>query len=211
MPSTVAIIGTGNVGSALGVSLARAGHKVVYGARSPESDAARAVAQSTPGAAVTTVAEAAANAEVVILAVPVGSVGELAPQLGDLEGRIVVDATNPLRSDLSDLAVERGTSSGEQVARLLPNARVVKAFNTTGAGNLADPRYQDGPLVMFVCGDDAAAKETVCRLAQDIGFAPQDAGGLEMSRHLEAFAMLWIRLAYTGGQGTDFAFRLIRR
>ena len=211
VPRTVAIIGTGNVGSALGASLSRVGHEVVYGVRELESEAARAAAQSVPGARVVKVSEAAADSEVVILAIPWDSVAEVAGQLGQLDGRIVVDATNPLKSDLTDLAVSRGTSAGEQVAGLLPSARVVKAFNTTGAGNLADSRYPAGPLVMLVCGEDADAKETVCELAEDIGFASLDAGGIEMSRHLEAFAMLWIRLAYSEGQGPDFAFRLVRR
>lgn len=211
MPTTIAVIGTGNVGSALGTSLAGAGHHVVYGARSPESDDAQAVARRTAGAHVATVAAAASEAEVVMLAVPWGGVESVASQLGDLAGRIVVDATNPLKPDLSGLSIGGDTSAGQQVAALLPSARVVKAFNTTGAGNLADPAYRDGPLAMLLCGDDDAAKETVSGLARDIGFAPLDIGGIELSGRLENFAMLWIGMAYGRGEGTDFGFRLVRR
>lgn len=94
---------------------------------------------------------------------------------------------------------------------MLPGACVVKAFNTTGAANLAAAGYPDGALAMLICGQDADAKATVAKIAQSIGFEVTDAGGIERSRRLEAFAMLWIGLAYTDGMGTDFGFRLVRR
>lgn len=157
------------------------------------------------------VPEAAARAEVVVLAVPWAAVASTVEQLGDVTGRVVVDATNPLKPDLSGLDVEGDSSAGEQVAAMLPTARVVKAFNTTGAANLAAPVYPEGALAMLICGEDVGAKDTVAELARDIGFEVVDAGGIELSRRLEAFAMLWIGLAYGTGHGTDFGFRVVQR
>ncbi len=211
MPATIAVIGTGNVGPSLGYAFGGVGHEVIYGARSPDSDAARAAVAKTPGGSVMPIAEAAARAEVVVLAVPWEAIPSTVEQLGDVTGRVVVDATNPLKADLSGLSVSGDTSAGEQVAAMLPGARVVKAFNTTGAGNLASASYPDGPLVMLICGDDPDAKASVADIAQSIGFEALDAGGIEVSRRLEAFAMLWIGLAYGRQQGTDFGFRLVRR
>lgn len=205
------MIGTGNVGAALGSAFARAGHEVTYGARSPESDGARAAVERTPGSRAVPLSEAASAADVLVLAVPWQAVSSVLAQLGDLSGQLVVDATNPLRADLSGLSVEGDSSAGEQVAAMLPGARVVKAFNTTGASNLGAARYPGGRLVMLICGDDTDAKGVVSALAQDIGFEVVDAGGIELSRRLEAFAMLWIGLAYGAGQGVDFGFAIQRR
>lgn len=205
------MIGTGNVGAALGAAFAHAGHQVTYGARAPESDAARAAVERTAGSTAVALPEAAAAGDILVLAVPWEVVRSVVAQLGEVSGRIVVDATNPLRADLSGLVVEGDTSAGEQVAAMLPDTRVVKAFNTTGASNLAAPDYPEGRLAMLICGDDADAKATVAALAQDIGFEAVDAGGIELSRRLEAFAMLWIGLAYGAGQGTNFGFAIHRR
>jgi len=155
--------------------------------------------------------DAAAAGEVIVLAVPWGAVPDAVKALGALDGKILVDATNPLNPDLS-LAVGFNDSGGETVARLAPGARVVKAFNTTGANNMGDSRYA-GPtkLMMAVAGDDASAKASVMALARDVGFEPVDAGPLAMSRHLEPLAMLWISLAMVQRMGRDFGFALLRR
>ena len=87
----------------------------------------------------------------------------------------------------------------------------MKVFNTTGANNMGNPRYPEGPATMLYCGDDASAKEAARRLAADLGFDPVDAGPLQQARLLEAFAMLWISLAYAQGLGREIAFRLMRR
>ena len=97
------------------------------------------------------------------------------------------------------------------MARASPGARVVKAFNTTGANNMADSRYGGGKLMMPIAGDDAAAKQTVMELASDLGFEPVDAGPLAMSRYIEPMAMVWIKLAIVQKQGRDFGFALLRR
>jgi predicted dinucleotide-binding enzyme len=130
--------------------------------------------------------------------------------LGSLAGTVVVDATNPLTAKL-ELALGFDASAGETVARLTPGARVVKAFNTTGANNMADSKYAGGKLMMPVAGDDAEAKKTVMALAADLGFEPLDVGPLAMSRHLEPMAMTWIKLAYAQGMGREFGFAVLRR
>jgi len=121
----------------------------------------------------------------------------------------LVDASNPLTPTL-DLALGFSDSAGETVARL-SDARVVKAFNTTGAENMADSRYAGGKIMMPVAGDDAAAKKAVMTLAAEIGFEPVDVGPLAMSRQLEPLALVWIKLAYAQGLGRKFGFALLRR
>ena len=209
---TVAIIGTGGVGAALGPRWSAAGHDIVYGSRTPGSEHVRTLVAETGGTArAATPAEAAAASEIVVLAIPYGAVAELLPSLGDLQGKIVIDCTNPLSRDLADLVTETGTSAAETIASLLPGARVVKALNTTGVSNMRDAVYPDGPPTMLLAGESAMAKAVVSGLVAELGFEPVDAGPLKSARWLEPLAMLWIELAYRQGLGDDIAFKLIRR
>jgi hypothetical protein len=208
----IAIIGIGNVGSALGRRWAAARHDVVFGVRDPAGSKAQSVVREAgPPTRAATVDAAAAFGDVVVLATPFDATEDAIRQAGGLAGKIVVDCTNPLRSDLSGLSVGHTTSAGETVARWAPQARVVKALNTTGAGNMLDPRYPDGTAAMFVCGDDLAAKATVSELVAALGFDVVDAGPLTQARLLEPLAMLWISLAYRQQLGPGIAFRLMRR
>ncbi|HEY7544107.1 MAG TPA: NADPH-dependent F420 reductase [Blastocatellia bacterium] len=206
----IAIIGSGNVGGSLGRVWAAKGHEIAFGARDPNSEKAKALA-STTGAQVLNIADAARDAEVVVLATPWEATAQAIEQAGDLAGKIIIDCTNPLLSDLSGLSIGHTDSAGETVARLAKGARVVKAFNTTGAGNMLDPRYGDQAADMFICGDDEDAKRVVAGLAQEAGFEAVDAGPLSNARLLEPMAMLWIFLALKKGWGTNFAFKLLRR
>lgn len=206
----VSIIGAGNVGMALGKAITRCGETVVFGVPAPERHR-DAVAALGPLARVTTAAEAIAAGEVVILAVPHAAVASIARSVDDWQGRVLVDATNPLAPGLSGLVVGTTTSGAEELAKLAQGARVVKAFNTTGAENMADPAYPDGKPFMPVCGDDADARNQVMALATLIGFEAVDAGPLAAARWLEPFAMTWIHLAIRQGMGRDFAFGLMRR
>ena len=156
-------------------------------------------------------AQAAALAEVVVLATPWDATEAVVDSLGDLSGKILVDCTNPLTADLSGLAVGADTSGGEEVGRWAAGARVVKAFNTTGSGNMADAGYGGEQLAMLIAGDDAEAKAVVAGLAEELGFEAIDAGPLARSRQLEQLAVLWIALAYQQGLGMDFGFALLRR
>ena len=188
----IAIIGAGNVGKALSGSFVRAGHDVTISSQHPDN--ARAAATETGAKAAATNAEAVPDAEVVVLAVPYGVLAEVVDELdGALTGKVVIDATNPLRPDYQGLAVE-GTSAAEQVQARVKGAKVVKAFNTALAARQADPLVDGTPLDAFVAGDDEQAKATVMELARSIGFHPIDAGPLELARALEALALLNIIL-----------------
>jgi len=203
----ITIVGSGNVGRALGNGWKKAGHSVTFAARDPMG--AKAAELERDGFAVAPQGDAG-KAEAIVLAVPWTGLEATVRALGDLAGKIVIDATNPLTANL-ELALGFSDSAGETVARLAKGARVVKAFNTTGANNMADSHYSGGKIMMPVAADDAAAKETVMALAADLGFEPVDAGPLAMSRHLEPLAMLWIKLAYAQGMGREFGFAVLRR
>lgn len=208
----IAIFGAGNVGGALGKGWAAKGHSVYFGVPDPQSDKVRALVKSIGGnARAGSVQNAAANAEVIVLAVPFAAARDAISAAGKLAGKIVIDCTNPLQPDLSGLLIGHDTSAGEQVAQWAAGARVVKAFNTTGAGNMANTHYRNEGITMCVAGDDASAKSTVVKLAQDLGFEPLDAGPLKNARLLEPFAMLWIYLAVKQGLGPNIAFKLLRR
>ena len=208
----IGIIGSGNVGSALGKGWARKGHSVMFGARDvSDPRLATLLKQAGTNARSGSVAEAAAFGEAVVLATPWSAVQDAVRSAGSLAEKIVIDCTNPLKADYSGLEVGLTTSGAEQVATWAKGAKVAKMFNTTGANNMENPVYPSGPTTMLYCGDEASAKKAAAQLASDLGFAPVDAGGLAIARLLEPLAMLWIHLALRQGMGRDFAFNLIRR
>jgi predicted dinucleotide-binding enzyme len=198
----IAIVGAGRVGETLGTRWGAAGHSVLYGVRNPDD-------AKYEGFEVETIDEAVASADVIVLAVPWPAAREAVTAMGDVGDRILVDATNPVSADRTHLHSDR--SGAEHIADWATGGTVVKAFNTTGSGNMKNPNYPDGTPVMFVAGDDKAAKQTVMHLAGDIGFDAVDGGPLIASRDLEHLATLWIRLAYGLGHGPDIAFSLLRR
>jgi predicted dinucleotide-binding enzyme len=205
----VAIIGAGKVGSALARAWSRAWHEIWLGQRSPDA-ADQALADET-GATLTTPAEAARSAEVVVLSVPWAAAAEVAASLGNLHGKIVVDCTNPLgRADgRLGLAVGYTTSGAEILAARLPGARLVKTLNHVGAEIMADTSVLPHRPVMFMAGDDAASKDQVGALLTDIGFDAVDAGPLVQARLLEPLAMIWIDQAFSRGRGRNWAFAAI--
>jgi NADPH-dependent F420 reductase len=207
----IGIFGVGSVGSALGRGFAKRGYEVMFGVRNPADPKVVKLLEEAEGSRAGAVAEAAAFGEVVVLAIPWDSAQEVIRSAGGLAGKIVFDCINPLKPDFSGLAVGHTTSAAEQVAAWAPQARVVKVFNNTGAGNMADPIYGEEPATLFYCGDDEEAKAVAARLAADLGFDPVDAGPLTQARLLEPLAMLWISLAYHRGLGRNIAFKLMRR
>jgi hypothetical protein len=207
---SISIIGAGNVGMALGKAFTQRGEAVVFGVRDPAACAAE-VAKLGPRASVTTNAEAIAASGVVILAIPYAAVAAVAQSFADWGGRILVDATNPLAPDLSGLTVGTTTSGAEELAKLARGALVVKAFNITGAENMADTSYANGTPFMPVCGNDAEARSRVIALAASIGFDAVDCGELVAARYLEPFAMTWIHMAIKLGMGRRFAFARLQR
>jgi NADPH-dependent F420 reductase len=189
----VAIIGTGNVGSALGGTFARAGHGVTFAAR--DENKAREVAEQVGASTAATPAEAARDADVVVLAVPFGSLDEVADSLGSsAEGKPVVDVSNPLTPDYSGLATEGGPSAAERLAERLPSARVVKAFNTVFGAIQANPSAHGQPADVLLASDDDDARATVAELAASSGFRPVAAGPLNAARQMEALAWLNMRI-----------------
>jgi predicted dinucleotide-binding enzyme len=208
----IGIIGAGNVGGTLGQAWARKGHQVFYGVQRPQDDKARKLQEATgPGAQVGSPAEAAAFGAVVVLATPWAATEAAIRSAGDLAGKIVVDCTNPLSADFRHLELGHTTSGAEQVASWAKGAKVFKAFNTTGFNIMANPVINGIRTVMFVCGDDEAAKPRVLQLASDVGFDAVDAGKLTQARLLEPWAMLWIALAFGTNAGRDFGFAMLRR
>lgn len=187
----------------MGQRLGAAGHQVLFGVREPDHP-------KYDGLEVETVEEAVASADVVILAVPWRAARDAVEGLGDVGDRVVVDVTNPFGEDRAHIRHPE-LSGTEQIRAWLRGGRLVKAFNTTGSGNLGDPAYPSGTPVMFVAGEDAAAKQTTLSLATELGFDAIDAGGMIATRDLEHMATLWVRLAYGLGHGPDVAFALLTR
>jgi hypothetical protein len=208
----IAIIGSGNVGGTLGRRWAQSGHTVLFSSRHPESgQIKKLVADSGPTAGAAIVADAVRRSDVVLLATPWPATQAAVAEAGDLTGKILIDATNPLLPDLSCLEVGTTTSGAETVAGWARGARVVKAFNSIGANIMANPDMGGQPAVLFYCGDDEPAKRVVHDLGAQLGFDAEDAGPLTQARVLEPFALLWVSLAFTRGYGREFAFRIVRR
>jgi predicted dinucleotide-binding enzyme len=189
----IAIIGAGNVGKALTGAAIKAGHSVTVSSKNGES--ARALAEATGAQAAASGREAVESADLVVLAIPYGAVDEVLGETGAaLAGKVLVDATNPVKPDYSGLATN-GTSGAEGIQGKAPQARVVKAFNTAFAARQADPEVAGGLRVDgYVAGDDEDAKATVLGLVEAVGFNPVDAGSLSMARTLEGMAWLNISL-----------------
>ncbi|MEM6671830.1 MAG: NADPH-dependent F420 reductase [Planctomycetota bacterium] len=207
----IAIIGHGNVGGALALRWAEAGHDITVGARSlPNEKAAALVVKSEGRIRVSTIADAVAASDVVTLAVPWQAAEEAVRGMDDLGGRILVDCTNPWVY-AEGLTVGFTTSGAEEVARWATNARVVKAMNQTGFETMLDPTFGDARAAMFVAADDDEARATVVELVEGIGFETLAVGELASARLLEPHAALWIDLAIRHGQGRDFAWGILRR
>lgn len=204
----IAIIGTGNVGSAIARGLKGKGHQVTLGSRDPAK--AEALARET-GAAVAAPRAAAQGADLVILSLPWRAAEEAVRGLGELSGKVVIDCMNPLGMVDGALGLMLGhvTSGAEVVAGWLPGARVVKTLNQVGADIMADTGRLPHRPVQLVAGDDAAAKADAMALLADLGFDPLDAGDLKKARLLEPFAMVWINQAMLRGKGRDWAFAAV--
>lgn len=208
----IGIVGSGNVGGTVGLRWAKTGHSVTFSSRNPQSEAMQALVKNSNGAAkAATVQEAVHASELLLLATPWPAARQTIQEMGDLAGKILIDATNPLLPDLSGLVCGTTTSAGEQVAAWARGAKVVKALNTVGYNVMADPKFGSDRAAMFYCGDDKDAKATVKRLLEDLGFDALDAGSMTQARVLEPFALLWISLAYPQGYGREMAFKMLRR
>lgn len=208
----IAILGTGRVGGALGPRWAAKGHRIVYGVQKVDDPQVRSVLdKSGPNASAATVREAAAAAQVILLAIPWNVTREVIESLGPVQGKILLDCINPIKPDFSGLTLGTLPSAAEEIAAWAPGAKVVKAFNTVSDATMANPWFEGHQASMFFCGDDAGAKNIVRQLTEDVEMAPVDAGPLKNASYLESLGMLYIHLAIFGGWGGECAFRLVKR
>ncbi len=200
----VAIIGTGNMGEGLASTLANAGHEVTIGARNLVKAAALA-GKIGHGAVGGGIAAAAKRSDVVILALPFDAAAEAIKLAEDLTGKVLVDISNPISADFKELVIGHTTSAAEEIQKLAPQARVVKAFNTIFAQLLLPESRQGKTLQVFVAGDDDAAKASVSELAKSAGFAAVEAGPLSNSRFIEPIGEMNIHFGYFLGKGPSVA------
>jgi 8-hydroxy-5-deazaflavin:NADPH oxidoreductase len=202
----IAIIGTGNVGSALAKGFAKAGHQVLLGVRNKiEFKGSELVSEKN--ISVQTISEAASSSEVILIAAVPQAVKEIAAQLGDVSNKVIIDAMNSVR-----VKPEPFGNTTEALLKLTNCKDIVKCFNTTGAENMADPIYNGKGIDMFYAGDSDKAKKVAEQLAKDIGFENvYNFGGSDKFNLLEQFALSWINLAMMQGYGRGVAFKLVRR
>lgn len=209
----VGILGSGLMGAKLGTLFARAGHEVVFSyARTRKKleglarDAGGNARRGTPG-------EAAGNADAVLLAVHWSRIDDVLNQAGDVSGKAIVSCSLPMNAEDTELVVAHTSSGAEEIARKIPRAQVVSAFNTVPSEVLFSvfEARGSGPHPSLVyCGDHRRAKDVAAGLIRDVGFDPVDAGPLRIARYTEPFALLVARLAYEGEGGPELAYRFER-
>lgn len=206
----IAVIGSGNVGTGLAKSWSKLGHAVVVGSRSPESERlVHLVSGIGNGVSTAALAESVESADVIVLAVPWSAAEVSIAALGDLSGRLIIDATNPFVKGL-DLGIGHTDSGGEQVARWAPGAKIVKALNIVDARLLDGKKLDDREITIPIASDDTDAKKVASDLIVELGFDVVDAGKLEMSRLLEPLTLLMIKLSMKKSLGNEIGFRVLR-
>jgi hypothetical protein len=204
----VAVLGAGKLGSALAERLLHAGVDVRFGVRDPAAAAAE-LTGAVAGVRTVEPREAAVDADIVLLAVPAVAAIEAARAAGELQGKILLDCTNPVRRENGPVwAPPAEGSVAQALAAALPGVTVIKGFNHFGADVVRSPELATGPVDAFFAGDNQEAKASVIDLARRMGFRPHDAGPLRNAALLENLAILWIHLATIGGLGRTFGFRL---
>jgi predicted dinucleotide-binding enzyme len=202
--STISIIGAGGMATAIAGRTAKAGHTIEVVSRDPAK--ARALADKLAAGATTGTYGAAPAGDIVILAVPYGGAAAAVTDLGDaLDGKVIIDITNPVAPDMSGLVTPHGSSGAQEIAKAAPTgAHVVKAFNTIFGHVLA----KGGRLDAFIAADDADAKARVSTFIESLGLRPLDVGGLHMAATLEALGLMMIGLAKNGAGTWDIALNV---
>jgi len=209
----VGVLGSGDVGKVLAAGFASLGHEVTIGSRDPEK--LREWASASNRVTAGTFADAAKFGDILVLAT-LGAAAEDAIRLAGVDnfnGKVLIDATNPL--DFSKgmpptLFVGTTDSLGEQIQRLVPNARVVKAFNTVGNAHMINPQFPGGPPDMFICGNDAEGKKIVTQICGHFGWGVIDLGGIENSRYLEPMCLVWVLHGVRSGSW-NHAFKMLQK
>lgn len=201
----IAIIGTGNIGGTLGKKWLQAGHEIFIGARDINNIKGEELAEEK-NVTVQNINNAAAAAEVILIATPAQVITDVIKEMGDVNGKTIIDATNTVR------AKPDGYNNAFEALIQLTKAVVVKCFNSTGFDNMANPIYNGQPVDMFMAGDSSHAKSIAKQLALETGFADCiDFGGNDKVALLEQFALCWINLAMMQGMGRNIAFKLLKR
>jgi predicted dinucleotide-binding enzyme len=208
----IGILGSGDVAKALGSGFLSRGHDVMLGTRDA-SKLADWQKEKGARARVGSFADAAAFGDTVVVSTYGMAAVESIEQAGksNFDGKVVLDTTNPLRVDDRGLhlAISGEDSLGERIARAIPNAKVVKVFNTVGSPLMVDPKFPGGPADMFFAGDDDGAKDAVATIVRDFGWNAVDLGSMESARYLEAMCMTWVLY----GRRTDtwnHAFKFVK-
>jgi predicted dinucleotide-binding enzyme len=204
----IAIIGTGNVGTALGINWNKSNHEIIYGSRNPQDEKH---VELEKFAQVLTLSQAAMLGDVIVLATPWQSTEEAIHEMGStLDAKIVIDATNPLKPDLSGLLLYGDTSGGEQIAKWAPTSKVVKALNSAFAKVMEHPEINGVKSMMLIAGDDVPALNTVAGLVDDLGFQSQKMNGISNSRLLEMVGLTLITLGYKEGLGNEIGLSILK-
>jgi 8-hydroxy-5-deazaflavin:NADPH oxidoreductase len=205
----IGILGSGLMGSKLGTIFARAGHDVVFSYARTRKKLEKLAREAGGNARAGTPAEAARDADAVLLAVHWSRIDDVVKQAGDLSNKVIVSCSLPMNEDDTALVVGLKSSGAEKLAKKLRKARIVSAFNTVPSEVLFDVFEARGKIKpsLVYCGDDAGAKKVAAQLIRDVGFDPVDAGLLETARYTEPFALLVGRLAYEGEGGPELAYR----
>jgi len=193
LAETIAVIGTGNVGAALGPEFAAQGHTIVYGSREPMREDVQALVARTTGASAKTPQEAVVGAGIVVLAVTGTAAVDVTRSLGDLSGKILIDPTNVVAREGGRMShgIEGKGSNAALIQAAAPGAFVVKAFNTLNVAQMTDPETAGGPITIMLAGDNADAKATVATLVRGMGLEAFDVGGLEYAHVLEEMLVMW--------------------
>jgi predicted dinucleotide-binding enzyme len=203
----IAIIGTGNVGGALAQQLIKAGHTVLMGAKFPLSEKSIRLATKIGEDRFAVIENAVKQSEVIIITTPPDAVLQIIRQLGNIDGKTIIDATNSIR-----VKPDNYPTAFHAIKAITKSDSVVKCFNTTGFENMLNPIYHGEGIDMFCAGNNKQAKEIATQLSKDIGFTNcYDFGGDDKVELLEKFALSWINLAIMQGHGRDIAFKVARR
>jgi len=209
----VGILGSGLMGGALGSMFARAGHDVVFSYSHSDRKLKRLARDAQRRARAGTPAEAARDADALLLAVHWRRVNDVLRQAGDVSGKVIVSCSLPMNADDTRLVVAHTSSGAEALAKKIRRAKIVSAFGTVPSevfrGVFAARRRASRPSLLY-CGDDDSAKAVAATLIHDVGFEPVDAGPLRIARYLEPFSLLMAQLAYEGDGGPEVAYRFDR-
>jgi predicted dinucleotide-binding enzyme len=209
----IGILGSGLMGGKLGTLFARAGHDVTFSYARTDRKLKKLAKDADGGARAGSPAEAAREADVLLLAVHWSRVDDVLKQAGDVSGKVIVTCCLPMNADDTELVVAHVSSAAEELAKKAPRARIVSAFGTVPSEVLFgvfDARRRKHRPGLVYCGDDAKAKEIAAELIRDVGFEPVDAGALRIARFTEPFSLLIAELAYEGDEGPEIAYRFER-